>query len=98
MEREMTIHKLSPDQIVLVLRWQYNDRRRAAKSDEINHLYDLTLETEDEARHYEIRGLQRGLLDDLRIIADRQAVLADEMVESGITMKKALAAYKLATP
>jgi hypothetical protein len=93
----MTIHKLSPDQIVLVLRWQYNDRVRVDKSEEINRLYDLTLETEDEVRRYEIRGLQRGLLNDLRRLANRQAVLADEMVKSGVTMKKALAAYKRAT-
>jgi hypothetical protein len=93
----MTIHKLSPKQQVLVEKWLYNDRRRVEKSDEINRLYDLMVETEGELRRYEIRGLQRALLNDLRIIASQQAVLAEEMVKSGMTMKKALAAYKRAT-
>jgi hypothetical protein len=92
----MTIHKLSPDQIVLVLRWQYNARRLVEKSDEINHLYDLMVEKKSKLGRQRIHGLQRGLLDELRIIANRQAVLADEMAESGLTMKKALDLYKRA--
>jgi hypothetical protein len=93
----MTIHKLSPEQRTLVEKWLDNDRRRVEKSAEINRLYDLMVKTKREVRRYEIRSLQGSILNDLRILAKRQSVLADEMVKSGVTMNKALAAYKRAT-
>jgi hypothetical protein len=93
----MTIHKLSSEQQTLVEKWLNNDRRRVAKSEELNHLYDLMMKTDDDARRYEIRRQQKALLKELKIRSGYQDNLADELAESGVSVKEALAVYKRAT-
>jgi hypothetical protein len=86
--------KLSPEQIILVRKWQYNDRVRVRTIEELNHLYYLSRKEDDGESPYELRHQQREILHDLEILTGYQNNIADELAESGVSVKEALAAYR----